>query len=58
MTLNERLVACGFLDGWDDAARDRNREQMIALLIEAAIPREQAERTTDAVLKNPGMYGI
>lgn len=58
MTVNERLVACGLMDAWDDDACDRNREQMIALLIETAIPREQAERTTDAVLNNPGMYGF
>lgn len=58
MTVNERLVACGLLDAWDDAVRDRNREHMIELLIEIAIPREQAELTTDTVLKNPGMYGF
>ena len=58
MTVNERLFACGLLGAWGEAARDRDRSQMIALLLQTAIEREQAERTTDAVLKNPEMYGF
>jgi hypothetical protein len=58
MTVNERLFACGLLDAWGEAARNRDRSQMIALLIQTAIEREQAERTTDAVLNNPEMYGF
>ena len=58
MTVNERLFACGLLDAWDEAAMNRDRPQMIALLLQTAIERDQAERTTDAVLKNPKMYGF
>lgn len=58
MSVNERLVGCGLLDAWNDAARDRNRAQMVAILLQADIEREQAERTTDAGLKNPEMYGF
>ncbi|GAA5504636.1 hypothetical protein Rcae01_00075 [Novipirellula caenicola] len=58
MTVNERLFACGLLDAWDEAAMNRDRPQMIALLLQTAIERDQAERTTDAVLKNPTMYGF
>ncbi len=58
MTVNERLLACGLLDAWDEAARNRDRSQMIVLLLQSAINREQAERTTDAVLNNPEMYGF
>ena len=58
MTVNERLFACGLLDAWDKAAMNRDRPQMIALLLQTAIERDQAERTTDAVLENPKMYGF
>ena len=58
MTVNERLFACGLLDAWDQAARNRDRSDMIALLLQTAIECEQAERTTDAVLINPEMYGF
>ena len=58
MTVNERLFACGLLDAWGQVARNRDRSQMIALLLQTAIEREQAERTTDAVLNNPSMYGF
>jgi hypothetical protein len=46
------------LGTWGEAAQDRDRSQMIALLLQTAIEREQAERSTDAVLKNPEMYGF
>ncbi len=58
MTVNERLLACGLLDAWDEAAMKRDRPLMIALLLQTAIERDQAERTTDAVLDNPKMYGF
>jgi hypothetical protein len=58
MTVNERLFACGLLDAWGEAARSQDRSQMIALLLQTAIEREQAERTSDAVLDNPEMYGF
>jgi hypothetical protein len=57
MTVNERLFACSLIDAFDEAARNRDREHMISLLIQTAISPEQAERTTDAVLTNPKMYG-
>jgi hypothetical protein len=58
MTVNERLFACGLVDAWDEFARKRDRSQMIALLLQTAIDREQAERTTDAVINDPAMYGF
>jgi hypothetical protein len=58
ITVNERLFACGLLDAWDDAAMNRDRTQMIALLLQMAVDRDQAEQTTDAVLKNPQTYGF
>ncbi len=58
MTVNERLFAGGLLDTWDEAARKRDQARMTAILLQTAIEPEQAERTADAVLENPGMYGF
>ena len=58
MTVNERLFACGLLDTWDEAAMNRDRSQMIELLIQTVIERDKADRTTDAVLKNRDWYGL
>ena len=58
MTVNERLFACGLLDAWHDAAMNRDRPRMISLLVQTAVGRDQAERTTDTVLENPKMYGF
>ena len=57
MTVNERLFACSLIDEFDEAARNRDREHMISILVQAAISPEQAQITTDAVLKNPKTYG-
>jgi hypothetical protein len=58
MTLNERLFACGLMNAWDEAARNRDRDQMIAILLQTAVDRDNAESTTDAVIKDPEMYGF
>jgi hypothetical protein len=57
MTVNERLYACGLLYAFDEAARNRDRDQMITILLQTTLDRENAEATTDAVMKNPEMYG-
>lgn len=53
MTINERLVVCGILDKWDAAVRRSSRSEMIEVLRNVALTEEQAEHTTDTVLKNP-----
>lgn len=57
MTVIEQLCACGLLDAWNEAAMNRERTQMIALLLQTSIQDDQAERTTDAVLENPEIHG-
>ncbi len=52
MTVNERLVAGGVLDEWDDAVRRRSRPEMIEILRGVAMTEQQAAQTTDAVLQN------
>tara|TARA_R110002049_G_scaffold96479_1_gene236147 strand:- start:405 stop:620 length:216 start_codon:yes stop_codon:yes gene_type:complete len=58
MSVNERLFHCGLLNGFDDAARRRDRTLMIELLMQAAATREQAEGTVDTTLRNPEKYGF
>jgi hypothetical protein len=58
MTVNERLVACGVIDKWDAAVLKRKREAMSAILKSVAMTDDQTASTTDAVLKNPAMYGF
>ena len=58
MTVNERLFSLGLIDQWDVAAKARDRDRMIQVLVQCAMSPEQCEKTTDAVLKNPSMYGF
>jgi hypothetical protein len=58
MTVNERLVACGALDEWDQAVRRRDRDRMITVLRDVALSGEQAQQTADAVLRDPKRYGF
>ncbi|HEY0862559.1 MAG TPA: hypothetical protein VGD97_00510 [Lacunisphaera sp.] len=58
MTVNERLFACGLIDRWDAAVRERKREEMISVLGQVALTQEQAAWTTDTVLADPAKYGF
>jgi len=58
MTANERLFTLGLLDEFGDAARHRNKNIMIDLLSQCDIPRSEAERIADMVLKDPQRYGF
>jgi hypothetical protein len=58
MTVNERLFAAGILDQFDDAARRRDRQAMLAYLRRVAMTDSQAIETTDAILANPSLYGL
>lgn len=58
MTVNERLFSCGLIDRWDAAVRARKREEMISVLSEVALTKEEAAWTTDTVLANPAKYGF
>lgn len=56
MTVNERLSYVGIIDCWDEAARRRDRETMIALLEQVEVP--DPHLTADAVLGDPKRYGF
>ncbi len=58
MTVNERLFVAGILDQFDDAARRRDRQAMLAYLRRVAMTDSQAVETTDTILANPGFYGL
>jgi len=49
---------CNMVVKWDDAVKRRNRDEMVAVLRKVAMSVEQAQETTDAVLKNPTKYGF
>ncbi|WP_304561530.1 hypothetical protein [Sphingomonas immobilis] len=54
--MNERLVARGLLENWNDAVRARDRAAMILLLRRVAVP--NASNVADAVLADPAFYGF
>jgi hypothetical protein len=56
MTLNERLFAAGLLDEFDAAARRRDREAMIAIFQQVALPSDGAAWSVDTILANPARY--
>jgi hypothetical protein len=58
MTVNERLTACDLFPRWDAAAISRNKEEMVALLSQVAITRDEAFRIVDAILADPHKYGF
>jgi len=52
MTVNERLFAAGLLDQFDDAARQRDRHALLAILARVEMTPNQAQQTVDTVLAN------
>jgi hypothetical protein len=58
MTVNERLFVAGILDQFDDAARRRDRQAMLAYLRRVAMTDSQAVETTYTILANPSFYGL
>jgi hypothetical protein len=57
MTVNEGLFVSGLRDEFDAAARDRDRDAMIAVLMKVALTPKGAAQTTDAILADPSHYG-
>ncbi len=57
MTVNERLFVCGLFPQFEKAAKERRREDMISVLLEVAMTKEQAAHTVDGILTNPSYYG-
>lgn len=57
MTVNERLYEGSVMEDFDEAAKVRNRQKMISLLLQVELSQEQAVQTTDAILANPKKYG-
>lgn len=55
MTVNERLIEAGLLEAFDIAAKARNREAMLGLLAEIAVPNPAS--TVDPILNDPKRYG-
>ena len=58
MTINERLFACDLFGRWDAAAKAQHREEMIAILRQVALTKEQASWSVDTMLADPAKYGF
>jgi hypothetical protein len=57
MTVNERLFVSKLMDDFDAAARRRDREQMISILVRVDLSEEGASWSVDAILATPQKYG-
>lgn len=58
MTVNERLFADGLIDQFDEAAKQRDRDTMLRLLVSVEMTSDQAKQTVDTILNNPALYGF
>jgi hypothetical protein len=57
MTVNERMSAAGIMDRFEPAARSRDREEMISLLLEVETGEQDARLITETILADPKKYG-
>jgi hypothetical protein len=55
MTINERLFDAGLMHVFDDAARARDRTEIVRLLTEVGV--QDAVLSADTILQNPERYG-
>jgi hypothetical protein len=58
MTINERLSTLDLFEEFDRAARRRDREDLISILVQAHLTREQAKASVDVFLDDPAKYGF
>ena len=56
MTVNERLFHFGLIQRFDAAAKLRDFEMLVHILLEAKFSRTQAEETARALIANPRRY--
>jgi hypothetical protein len=57
MTLNERLFAAGLMKRFDRAAKDRDGEEMVRILMQVSLSETDARWSTKTILGNPEKYG-
>ncbi len=57
MTVNERLCHFGLFHRFDVAARSRDVQAMVHVLLEAQFSEAQASQTAHAVAADPKRYG-
>lgn len=57
MTVNERFFSSGLVREFDAAARRRDRETMISILVRVAFPEKDAASSVDTMLANSARYG-
>lgn len=57
MTVTERLYACGMMADFDQAAKIRNRDKIIEILLEVGLTEDQATQAAEATMSDPARYG-
>jgi hypothetical protein len=58
MTVNERLASTGQIDAFEDAARRRDRDEMLRILRSVALQDEDPASSVDLILADPSKYGF
>ncbi|WP_024297001.1 hypothetical protein [Methylomicrobium lacus] len=58
MTVNERLFHLNLFESFDAAAKSRDFEAMVQVLLQARLSEQQANETAGAILANPVRYGF
>jgi len=58
MTVNARLFVYGLFEEWDMAVTDKDKNEMVSILIKANLSKEQAIETSNIILENPNKYGF
>jgi len=57
MTVNERLFEAGLMDRFDEAAKSRDAEAMVRILMQVALTEKDARWSVKTILANPRRYG-
>jgi hypothetical protein len=57
MTVNERLFKADLMSEFDEAAKKRNKNRMVAILKEVELTEAQANEISETIIKNPSKYG-
>ena len=57
MTLNERSFAAGLMNRFDRAAKDRDGEEMVHIMMQVSLSETDARWSTETILRNPKKYG-
>lgn len=58
MTTNERLLSAGRLEAFDEAARRRDADTLVTILLGVEVPRDQSIAIAETVVADPERFGF